>query len=87
MYKYLVEFLGTAFFISSIAFTSNPLYVVSSLAIAMALGGKISGGHFNPVVSLWAWLSSKLSTSDLGMYLLSQTLGASIIWLVGELSS
>lgn len=87
MYKYIVEFLGTLLFISTISFTGNPALIIGSLAVAIGLGGKISGGHFNPAISTWAWLSSKLSTADYGMYVLAQTSAAALVWILGELSS
>jgi aquaporin Z len=87
MYKYLVEFLGTLLFISTIAFTGNPALILASLGVAIGLGGKISGGHFNPAISTWAWLSSKLSTVDYGMYILTQSSAAVLVWMLKELSA
>lgn len=87
MYKYIVEFLGTLLFISTISFSGNPALIIGSLALAIGLGGKISGGHFNPAISTWAWLSSKLSTVDFGMYVLAQTSAGALVWILGELSS
>lgn len=87
MYKYIVEFLGTLLFIATISFSGNPALILASLGIAIGLGGKISGGHFNPAVSTWAWLSSKLSTVDFGMYVLAQTSAAALVWILGELSA
>jgi aquaporin Z len=86
MYKYLIEFLGTLLFVGTISFSGNPLLIISSLAVAIALGGKISGGHFNPAVSTWAWMSSKLPSYDFGMYVLAQTSAAALVWLLGELT-
>lgn len=86
MYKYIVEFLGTLLFVSTISFSGNPALILASLGVAIGLGGKISGGHFNPAVSTWAWLSSKLSTADFGMYILSQSAAAFLVWLLGELT-
>jgi aquaporin Z len=87
MYKYFVEFLGTLLFISTFAFTGNPALILASLGVAMGLGGKISGGHFNPAISTWAWLSSKLSTADYGMYILMQSAAAGLVWILSEVSS
>jgi aquaporin Z len=87
MYKYVVEFLGTLLFVSTISFSGNPALILASLGIAIGLGGKISGGHFNPAVSLWAWLSSKLSTNDFGLYVLAQASAAALVWILGELSA
>lgn len=80
--KYVVEFLGTAFSVGALALTGNPMLFVAALAAAIAIGGKISGGHYNPVISLWSWLSSKLSTADFSMYVLSQLSAGVFIWVI-----
>ena len=49
--KYLVEFLGTFFFLFLIIYTGNFIAIGIALALVIYLGGKISGGHFNPAVS------------------------------------
>jgi glycerol uptake facilitator-like aquaporin len=52
----LVEFLGTFIFLSVIVATGNPWAIGATLAILAFLGGAISGGHFNPavtVMTLW----------------------------------
>ncbi len=75
MQKYLVEFIGTLFFLFTILATGNPLAIVAALYIAIMVGGSISGGHFNPAVSVMMTFAGKLSKKDLPMYLLSQILG------------
>ena len=52
MNKYLVEFLGTLFFLYVIIATGNALAIGAALAIAIMLGGPISGGNFNPAVTI-----------------------------------
>ena len=52
MNKYLVEFLGTLFFLYVILATGNALAIGAALAIAILVGGAISGGNFNPAVSV-----------------------------------
>ena len=52
MNKYLVEFLGTLFFLYVILATGNWLAIGAALAIAVLIGGPISGGMFNPAVSV-----------------------------------
>lgn len=80
MQKYLVEFVGTLFFLFTILATGNPLAIVSALYIAIMLGGDVSGGHFNPAVSIMMSFSGKLSKKDLPLYLLSQILGGLSAW-------
>lgn len=73
--KFLVEFLGTLFFLFTIISTGNPLAIGASLALAIYLGGKISGGNFNPAVSVMMVVAGKLSKQDLIGYILAQILG------------
>jgi len=77
-----VEFLGTLLLVSTVAFTANPLFIVSALAIAIALGGKISGGHFNPVVTAFQWMSGKMGQSRALMYILAQLSAGMVVWVV-----
>jgi aquaporin Z len=73
--KFLVEFLGTLFFLFTIISTGNALAIGASLALAIYLGGKISGGNFNPAVSVMMVVAGKLSKQDLIGYILAQVLG------------
>jgi glycerol uptake facilitator-like aquaporin len=73
--KYVVEFLGTLFFLYVIVATGNALAIGAALAIAIMVGGNISGGHFNPAVSVMMYAAGKLSRSDLIPYLLVQVAG------------
>lgn len=78
--KYLVEFVGTLFFIFIIITTGNPLAIGASLYIVILLGGNISGGHFNPAVSVIMTILGKLPRKDLGFYIFSQLLGGVFAW-------
>lgn len=45
--------------------------------VAMAYGiGPVSGCHVNPAVSFGAWVAGRISTADLGNYIVAQVLGA-----------
>ena len=46
--KYVVEFLGALFLLYVIVATGNAIAIGAALAIAIMVGGSISGGHFNP---------------------------------------
>jgi aquaporin Z len=76
MLKYLVEFLGTLFLVFVILKTGNFLAIGSALAVAVLLGGSISGGAFNPAVAITLYYTGKLSLSDLMPYIAAQILGA-----------
>lgn len=82
MQKYLVEFVGTLFFLFTILATGNPLAIVAALYIAIVVGGHISGGHFNPAVSTMMTFAGKLSKKELPAYLLAQLLGGLTAWYI-----
>ncbi len=82
--KYTTEFIGTFFLVFTVGCTilfGQP-GVIPAIAIGGALmvmvyaGGKISGGHYNPAVSLAAVLRGSLSSHELIPYWIAQILGA-----------
>ena len=76
MFNYTVEFLGTMVLILAILVTAgNPIIIGAALAGGVALGGGISGGHYNPAVSVMALVKGDLSQSDFLGYVLAQVLG------------
>jgi len=76
MNKYLVEFLGTMLLMFTIFTTGNWLAIGASLAIAVLLGGPISGGAFNPAVAISLYSAGKLSKPDVVPYVIVEILGA-----------
>jgi aquaporin Z len=68
----VAEYIGTLLIVGTYAFSGNVAYLVAAFAVVQALIGKISGGHTNPAVSLWAWGAGKLPTATLGMYVAAQ---------------
>jgi aquaporin Z len=75
MNKFVVEFLGTLFFLYVIIATGNPLAIGLALAVAIMVGGKISGGNFNPAVSVMMVAAGKLPRKDLLPYVVAQIAG------------
>jgi len=75
MYKYVVEFLGTVFFFLVILLTGSAIPIGLALAAVIMVGGKISGGHFNPGVSVMMWRAGKLKLNDLAPYIIAQVVG------------
>tara|TARA_B100002052_G_scaffold298792_1_gene333536 strand:- start:372 stop:641 length:270 start_codon:yes stop_codon:yes gene_type:complete len=75
MDKYLVEFFGTMFLVYVILVTGDALAIGAALAVAILVGGKISGGYFNPVVTLIMGATGKQSTNETFPYIMSQFLG------------
>lgn len=80
----VVEYLGTSLLIGAVSFTGAPLLIISALAIAIYLGGRISGGHFNPAVTAWALLSGKIGQAKALTYILAQLGAAATIWVLGS---
>jgi len=76
MNKYLVEFLGTMFLMFVIFATGNWLAIGAALAVAVLLGGAISGGAYNPAVTISLFAAGKLTKSDVLPYIIVQILGA-----------
>ena len=75
MNKYLVEFLGTVFFLYVIIATGNAIAIGAALAVAIMLGGHISGGHFNSAVTVMMAAAGKIPMSDALPYILAQVAG------------
>lgn len=79
--KYLYEFIGTFFLVFTVGMTVigpngagllAPLAIGAALAVMVYAGGHVSGGHYNPAVSLSVFLRKKLSFNDLWMYWIAQ---------------
>src|SRR5476651_2522695 len=84
MKKYLVEFIGTFFLVLTIGMSVidpgigsfAPLAIGSALMIMVYAGGHVSGGHYNPAVTLAVWLRGRCPTADVLPYWISQIIGA-----------
>jgi aquaporin Z len=82
--KYLTEFVGTLFFVMTIGLmvTTNhplaPLVIGVTLMVIVYMGGHISGGHYNPAVTLAVFLRGKLPAGELVPYMAAQVLGATV---------
>ncbi len=73
--NYGVEFLGTFVFLTVILSTSNPIAIAVTLLAMIYFGGELSGGHFNPAVSIMFATKGQLSITDTIIYILAQVLG------------
>jgi len=94
MKKYLVEFIGTFFLVFTVGSTVispgagalAPLAIGASLMVMIFAGGHVSGGHFNPAVTLAVWIRGKCETRDVVPYWVAQILAAlAAAALVGKL--
>ncbi|MDZ4747966.1 MAG: aquaporin [Saprospiraceae bacterium] len=83
--KYVVEFFGTFFLVMTLCMLNagdhsqfGPM-AAGVMLIAMMYGGyHISGGHFNPAVSVATYLRGKLNSGDLLPYIVAQFLGGTL---------
>ena len=75
MNAYIVEFLGTLFFLYVILATGNALAIGAALALAILVGGAISGGMYNPAVTIMMAAAGKLPNNEVLPYILSQVAG------------
>lgn len=82
MKRYLTELVGTFFLVLTIGLaiigkvTFAELAIGSVLMVMVYMGGHVSGGHYNPAVSLAVMLRGKLSAFDFLPYIISQLAGA-----------
>jgi aquaporin Z len=84
MNKYLTELIGTFFLVLTIGCTVipgmpgviAPLAIGSVLMVMIFAGGHISGGHYNPAVTLGVWMRGKCAAADVLPYMISQIIGA-----------
>lgn len=86
------EFIGTFWLVlggcGTAVLATAPNLTVGILGVSLAFGltvltmayalGHISGGHFNPAVTLGAALAGRFSWKDVGPYVLSQVLGGTV---------
>ena len=83
MKKYIVEFIGAFFLIFVIGLTVvnpgagplAPIAIGTTLMVMVYAGGYISGGHYNPAVTLAVWMRGKCETKDVPFYMVAQFLG------------
>lgn len=91
MKKLLAEFFGTYWLVfggcgSALFAAGIPNVGIGFVGVSLAFGltvltmayavGHISGGHFNPAVSVGLWAGGRFETKDLLPYIVSQCIGA-----------
>ncbi|WP_151988707.1 aquaporin Z [Acinetobacter oleivorans] len=91
MNKYFAEFLGTFWLVfggcgSAVLAAAFPELGIGFAGVALAFGltvltgayalGHISGGHFNPAVSVGLWVGGRFDVKDLIPYIVAQVVGA-----------
>jgi aquaporin Z len=90
MNKYITELIGTFYLVLTIGCTVigagsgviPPLAIGSALMIMIFAGGHISGGHYNPAVTLGVWIRGRCDTKDVVPYMTFQVMGAILAAMV-----
>ena len=76
--KYVVELIGTFFLVFTVAVSSlsrstfTPLAAGAALMVMVYAGGHISGGHYNPAVTMAALWRRRIGLADAGAYWIVQ---------------
>lgn len=93
MNKYFAEFLGTFWLVfggcgSAVLAAAFPELGIGFAGVSLAFGltvltaayalGHISGGHFNPAVSVGLWVGGRFDVKDLVPYIIAQVVGATV---------
>lgn len=91
MNKYFAEFLGTFWLVfggcgSAVLAAAFPELGIGFAGVSLAFGltvltaayalGHISGGHFNPAVSVGLWVGGRFDAKNLVPYIIAQVIGA-----------
>ena len=75
--KYVAEFIGTLVFLTVILKSGGDKYVVvAGLLAAILLMGNISGGHFNPAVTVMELSRGQMDNREAMGYIGAQLVGA-----------
>src|SRR5712671_1224618 len=80
--KYTAEAIGTFFLVFTVGAAVGshsplaPLAIGSALMVMVYAGGHLSGGHYNPAVTLAVWIRGRCPLADVIPYMVAQVLGA-----------
>ncbi|CAM4160974.1 aquaporin Z [Acinetobacter pragensis] len=103
MNKYIAELIGTFWLVfggcgSAVLAAAFPELGIGFAGVALAFGltvltgayalGHISGGHFNPAVSIGLWAGGRFDAKDLVPYIVAQVIGAVLAaWILYLIAS
>src|SRR5215472_6612431 len=90
--KLLTELVGTFVFLSVIALSAGagtlaPLAIGAGLMVMVYMGGHVSGGHYNPAVSLGVFLRRRIDGTTMVGYWVAQLVGGALAFVLGYLVS
>ena len=103
MNKWMAEFIGTFWLVlggcgSAVLAAGIPDLGIGFVGVSLAFGltvltgayalGHISGGHFNPAVSVGLWMGGRFDSKELPGYIVSQVLGgilgATVLYVIAS---
>ncbi|MEM6051731.1 aquaporin Z [Erwinia sp. P7711] len=103
MRKFMAEFFGTFVLVfggcgSAVLAAGFPALGIGFAGVALAFGltvltmayavGHISGGHFNPAVTLGLWAGGRFPASQIAIYIVAQVLGgiaaAAVLYVIAS---
>lgn len=71
----IVEFLGTFIFLSAIVATGSWWIIGAVLAVLIYFAAPVSGGHFNPAVTIMTLYNRGIAADTATGYILAQIVG------------
>src|SRR6478735_8584014 len=101
--KLLAEFIGTFWLVlggcgSAVLAANFPEIGIGLVGVSLAFGltvltgayafGPISGGHFNPAVTVGIWAAGRFPSKNVGPYIIAQVVGAvaasAVLYLIAK---
>jgi aquaporin Z len=88
--KYAVELIGTFFLMFTVAVSVlsgsafTPLAAGATLMVMVYAGGHISGGHYNPAVTMAALVRGRIKPGEAAGYWISQVVGGLIAGVIAR---
>lgn len=79
--KLIAEFIGTLFLVTS-ALCGGGVAAAAALCLCIYAMGHVSGGHYNPAVSLGVFLRGRMSKNDLIQYVVAQAAAAAVAFVI-----
>ena len=89
MQRYITEFIGTFFLVLVVAVSGNPAAIGVTLMVMVFAGGHISGGHYNPAVTLAVLMRRKIPSGQALVYMCVQIVAGIVAafiarWFLGD---
>ena len=91
MRRYLTEFIGTFFLVFTVGCTVltkaplAPLAIGATLMVMVYAGGHISGGHYNPAITLAVLTRGRITLAEAVPYWIAQLVGGMLAAIVAKL--